>query len=189
MLPARKVELREGSPDSRQRNSGCHRSSSAAARMVRRVKLPGRIALKPPLHPWLLRPSLLQGQMLPASSWSWEMEFPTHPKQPRLHQEQALQAARVKRRMKPPRADCLEDSTAYPTASTVVAAGTDASSEHVELGEGQMPPASTQSWEKESSTTARATAATTGVSSASSTRDEACENLLGRTALKPPLRT
>ena len=167
MLPARQVELREGSPDSRQRNSGCHRSSSAAARMVRRVKLPGRIALKPPLHPWLLRPSLLQGQMLPASSWSWEMEFPTHPKQPRLHQEQALQAARVMRRMKPPRADCLEDSTAYPTASTVVAAGTDASSEQ------------SWSWERKSPTTSRATAAAPGASSASSTCDEAYETSSG----------
>ena len=38
-------------------------------------------------------------------------------------------------------------------------------------------------------TTARATAAATGASSASSTRGEACENLLGRTASKSPLHT
>ena len=41
----------------------------------------------------------------------------------------AQQAARVMRRVKPVRADCLEGATAYLTASTVVAAGTDASSE------------------------------------------------------------
>ena len=84
------------------------------------------------------RPLLLQGQMFSSSTYSWEKEVPDNPEQQRLHQEQAQHAAGVMRRVKSPWADCPEAATAYMTASTVDAAGTDAFSEHIELGEGVL---------------------------------------------------
>ena len=88
--------------------------------------------------------------------------------QQRLQQEQAQQAARVMRSVKPPRADCFQVATAYFPAWTSVSAGTDASSENRRAGR------------RKSSTAFRAPAAATGASAAGSARDEACQTSLGR---------
>ena len=59
----------------------------------------------------------------------------TRSKQQLLQQEQALQAARVMRRVKPPRADCFQVATAYSLPRPL-------------LLQGQMLPANRMSWEK-----------------------------------------
>ena len=74
--------------------------------------------------------------MLPARIESWEKEVLNSSQRNSGCNRSSSAAARVVRRVKASWADCLEAATAYMAASTVVAAGTDASSEFVELGEG-----------------------------------------------------
>ena len=134
--------------------------ASSASSTLRRVKPPGRTALKSPMHTSCVDLCCCRDRCSNENR-AGRGDPRQHSEHQLLQQKQAQPAARVMMRVKSPLADCPEVAHAYFTAR-LVAAGTAAPARIVELGEEVLH-------------TSRATAAATGASSASSTRDQACE--------------